>query len=88
MKKPVFMSISFAAFLIVSFIYTLCFPVQLITRPVYKVDSIISIENDMEITQPDAYFVEDDMIVYFSIKNETVTFIEDLSIFNNEYEKI
>lgn len=87
MKKPVFMSISFAAFLIVSFIYTLCFPVQLITRPVYKVDSIISIENDMEITQPDAYFVEDDMIVYFSIKNETVTFIEDLSIFNNEYEK-
>lgn len=87
MKKPVFISISFAVLLIVSFAYTLCFPVQLIMRPVYKVDSVISTESDMEITQPDAYFVEDDMIAYFSIKNEAVTFIEDLSVLNNEYEK-
>lgn len=87
MKKPVFISISFAVILVVSLVYTLCFPVQLITRPVYKVDSIISTESDMEITRPDAYFVEDDMIVYFSVKDETVTFIEDLSIFNDEYEE-
>lgn len=84
MKKPALISISFAAFLIVSFAYTLCFPVQLITRPVYKVDSVISTESEMEVTNPDAYFVEDDMIVYFSIKNESVTFIEDLSILNEE----
>ena len=87
MKKPAFISISFAVLLIVSFAYTLCFPVQLITRPVYKADSVISTESDMEITYPDAYFVEDDIIAYFSIKNESVTFIEDLSILNDEYEK-
>lgn len=85
MKKTVFISISFGALLIVAFIYTLFFPVQLTTRPVYKVDSIIGVENGLEITQPDAYFIEHDKIVYFSIEKEAVTFAEDLSVQNEEY---
>lgn len=87
MKKSVFVSISFAVLLGVSFIYTLCFPVQLVTRPVYKVDSVIGTEDNMEITQPDAYFVEDDKIAYFSIEKEAVTFVEDLSVLGKEYKK-
>ncbi len=84
MKKSVFISTSFAVLFAVSFIYTLFFPVGLSTRPIYKVDSVIGTEDAMEITQPDAYFVEHDMIAYFSIEREAMTFIEDLSVLNGE----
>jgi hypothetical protein len=84
MKKTGFISSSFAVLFAVSFIYTLFFPVNLSTRPIYKVDSIIGTEDSMEITQPDAYFVERDIIAYFSIEKEAMTFIEDLTILNDE----
>lgn len=79
MKKLYQKCFLFIFILFITFVYTLFSPRKLTKSSIYTMSSSIYIDNPVPSIEPDEYLIDEEKLVYFSLKQETPTLIDHLN---------